>query len=42
MRWLVDRQVIYSPGIGPFGFSPDPLDPVIERDLSLGRPEDGA
>jgi hypothetical protein len=27
-------KVIYNPGIGPFGFNPDHLEPVIERYLA--------
>ncbi len=37
-----DGRVIYNPGIGPFGFSPDHLEPVIERYLSESRREGGA
>ncbi len=29
-----DGRVVYNPGIGPFGFSPDHLEPAIERYLS--------
>ena len=34
--YFIDREgkVIYNPGIGPFGFNPDHLEPVIERYLS--------
>ncbi len=35
-----DGRVIYNPGIGPFGFSPDHLEPVIERYLSPQNGED--
>ena len=31
-----DGRVLYNPGIGPFGFSPDHLEPVIEEYLSQG------
>ena len=31
-----DGRVIYNPGIGPFGFNPDHLEPVIEEHLSEG------
>ena len=36
--YFIDREgrVIYNPGIGPFGFSPDHLEPVIEEYLSQG------
>ncbi len=36
--YFIDREgrVIYNPGIGPFGFSPDHLEPVIEAYLSQG------
>ena len=36
--YFIDREgrVIYNPGIGPFGFSPDHLQPVIEAYLSRG------
>ncbi len=36
--YFIDREgrVIYNPGIGPFGFSPDHLEPVIEEYLSRG------
>ncbi len=36
--YFIDREgrVIYNPGIGPFGFSPDHLEPVIEAYLSRG------
>ena len=36
--YFIDREgrVIYNPGIGPFGFSPDHLEPVIEEYLSPG------
>ncbi len=35
---FIDREgrVIYSPGIGPFGFSPEHLEPVIRDYLGLG------
>lgn len=29
-----DQTVVYNPGIGPFGFNPDYLEPVIECYLS--------
>jgi hypothetical protein len=29
-----DGRVIYNPGIGPFGFNPDHLEPVIEAYLA--------
>ncbi len=34
--YFIDREgrVVYNPGIGPFGFNPDHLEPVIERYLS--------
>ena len=34
--YFIDRdgRVIYNPGIGPFGFNPDHLAPVIERYLN--------
>lgn len=34
--YFIDREgrVIYNPGIGPFGFNPNHLEPVIERYLS--------
>ena len=34
--YMIDRQgrVIYNPGIGPYGFSPDHLEPVIEKYLA--------
>ena len=34
--YFIDREgkVIYNPGIGPFGFSPDHLEPVIEEYLA--------
>jgi thyroxine 5-deiodinase len=35
-----DGRVIYNPGIGPFGFSPDHLEPVIEQYLSAKSEED--
>ena len=31
-----DGRVVYNPGIGPFGFSPDHLEPVIEDYLRRG------
>ena len=31
-----DGRVAYNPGIGPFGFSPDDLDSVIENHLAGG------
>jgi hypothetical protein len=31
-----DGRVVYNPGIGPFGFSPDDLDRVIESHLAGG------
>ena len=36
--YFIDREgrVIYNPGIGPFAFSPDHLEPVIEEYLSPG------
>ena len=36
--YFIDREgrVIYNPGIGPFGFSPDHLEPVIREHLGLG------
>jgi type I thyroxine 5'-deiodinase len=36
--YFIDREgrVIYNPGIGPFGFNPDHLQPVIEAYLSRG------
>lgn len=33
---LVDDHVIYNPGIGPFGFSPDQLESVIRDYIGLG------
>ena len=35
--YFIDREgrVIYNPGIGPFGFSPDHLEPVIREYLGL-------
>jgi hypothetical protein len=34
--YFIDREgkVIYNPGIGPFGFNPDHLEPVMKRYLS--------
>ena len=34
--YFIDREgrVLYNPGIGPFGFSPEHLEPVIEEYLS--------
>jgi hypothetical protein len=34
--YFIDREgkVVYNPGIGPFGFNPDHLEPVIERYLA--------
>jgi len=34
--YFIDRQgkVVYNPGIGPFSFNPDHLEPVIKRYLS--------
>ena len=32
----MDGRVVYNPGIGPFGFSPDHLEPVIEDYLAKG------
>jgi hypothetical protein len=37
-----DGRVIYNPGIGPFGFSPDHLEPVIEQYLRAKKQEDAA
>jgi len=36
--YFIDRdgRVIYNPGIGPFGFNPDHLEPVIEEYFSRG------
>ncbi len=36
--YFIDREgrVIYNPGIGPFGFNPDHLEPVMEAYLSEG------
>ncbi len=36
--YFIDREgrVIYNPGIGPFGFSPDHLEPAIAAYLSRG------
>ncbi len=36
--YFIDREgrVIYNPGIGPFGFSQDHLEPIIEAYLSRG------
>jgi hypothetical protein len=36
--YFIDRdgRVVYNPGIGPFGFSPDHLEPVIREYLELG------
>jgi hypothetical protein len=36
--YFIDRdgKVVYNPGIGPFGFSPEHLEPVIEEYLSRG------
>ncbi len=31
-----DGRVVYNPGIGPFGFNPDHLEPAIERTLAGG------
>ncbi|MCP4005118.1 MAG: hypothetical protein GY725_13065 [bacterium] len=33
--YFIDRagKVIYNPGIGPFGFNPDHLEPVIQEYL---------
>jgi hypothetical protein len=31
-----DGRVVYNPGIGPFGFSPDHLEPAIKRYLAEG------
>ena len=31
-----DGRVVYNPGIGPFGFSPDDLDAAIESHLAGG------
>lgn len=33
-------RVIYNPGIGPFGFNPDHLAPVIERYLKESNPNE--
>ncbi len=37
--YFIDREgrVVYNPGIGPFAFSPDHLEPVIEEYLSPGE-----
>ncbi len=34
--YFIDREgrVVYNPGIGPFGFSPDHLEPVIQETLA--------
>ena len=32
-----DGRVVYNPGIGPFGFSPDHLEPEIEAYLAQAR-----
>jgi hypothetical protein len=34
--YFIDRdgKVVYNPGIGPFGFSPDHLEPVIREHLA--------
>ena len=36
--YFIDREgrVVYNPGIGPFGFSPDHLEPVIQKHLAEG------
>jgi hypothetical protein len=36
--YFIDREgkVIYTPGIGPFGFSPDHLEPVMREYLRQG------
>jgi type I thyroxine 5'-deiodinase len=36
--YFIDREgrVVYNPGIGPFGFSPDHLEPVIREYLAQG------
>jgi hypothetical protein len=36
--YFIDREgrVVYNPGIGPFGFSPDHLEPVILEYLQKG------
>ncbi len=31
-----DGRIVYNPGIGPFGFSPDHLEPAIEKYLAEG------
>ena len=31
-----DGRVVQNPGIGPFGFNPDHLEPVIEKYISEG------
>ena len=31
-----DGRVLYNPGIGPFGYSPDHLEPVIREYLEQG------
>jgi hypothetical protein len=33
-----DGRVLYNPGLGPFGFSPDDLDEVIAEHLAHGSP----
>ena len=35
--YFIDREgrVAYNPGIGPFGFSPDHLEPVVRSYLGL-------
>ena len=37
-----DGRVVYNPGIGPFGFSPDHLEPAIKRYLSAESTGDEA
>lgn len=38
----LEGRVIYNPGIGPFGFNPEYLEPVIEKVLSQARSPHGA
>jgi len=43
----LEGKVVYNPGIGPFGFNPDHLEPIIQRylgeheiDAAIQRPSD--
>ena len=39
--YFIDREgrVVYNPGIGPFGFNPNHLEPVIEEYLARSQPD---